>query len=289
MPRQFSILIATPAGYLHSRCFEEVALSLHDAFAALGFDAPVITDVGQVRGRAVVLGANLLPGLGVALPDGLILYNLEQIQKDSPWLNPAYLELLRRYPVWDYSERNIRGLKDVNVTNVALCGIGYMPSLTRIAPAPAQDIDVLFIGSTSERRMAILRELAAGGANVVLAYNSYGPERDAQIARAKLVINLHYYEAQVFEIVRVSYLLANRTCVVSEIGRDHKMEEPLHKGVAFATYGNLVRTCRRLLKDERERERIAEAGFAIFSGQSQVPMLKSALEATVPEAFSEQG
>ena len=38
------------------------------------------------------------------------------------------------------------------------------------------------------------------------------------IARSKIVLNLHQYDAQVFEIVRVSYLLANRRAVVSERG-----------------------------------------------------------------------
>src|ERR1051325_5883258 len=63
--RTFSIWIVTTPGYPHSRCFEEVALSLQAAFADLGFDAPVVTDPALVRGRAVVLGANLLPVIKV--------------------------------------------------------------------------------------------------------------------------------------------------------------------------------------------------------------------------------
>jgi hypothetical protein len=209
--RHFSLWIVSPPDYLHSRCFEDVALGLHAAFAALGFDAPIVTDPLEIRDSAIVLGANLLPLLPGPLSPRLILYNLEQIQKDSPWLRPAYIDLLRRYPVWDYSERNIDALKAHGVTNVALCGIGYMPVLTRIPPG-GEDVDVLFIGSLNDRRKAVLGEIARHGKKVTVAYNSYGEQRDLVVARAKLLLNVHFYESQIFEMVRVSHLLANRKC-----------------------------------------------------------------------------
>ncbi len=276
MSGPFSIWIVSPPGYLHSRCFEEAALALREAFAALGFDAPVVTDPAHIRGRAVTLGANLLPRLSEPLSPELILYNLEQVQRDSPWLKSGYIDLLRRYPVWDYSERNIAELKAYGVT-AALCGIGYMPGLTRI-PKAAEDIDVLFVGSMNPRRYAVLERIARRGKNVVAPFNIYGEQRDAFIARAKLVLNLHFYEAQVFEIVRVSYLLANRKCVVSESGYDEALEAQLKAGVAFAPYDDLADTCLQLLDNASERARLAAAGFERFSSMSQVPLLKRALD-----------
>ncbi len=38
----YTIWIVTPPGYIHSRCFEEVALSLQEAFEALGYDVPMV-------------------------------------------------------------------------------------------------------------------------------------------------------------------------------------------------------------------------------------------------------
>jgi hypothetical protein len=114
-------------------------------------------------------------------------------------------------------------------------------------------------------------------------FNRYGEERDALIARAKIVLNLHYFDAQVFEIVRVSYLLANRKCVVSETGRDTALEGPLREGIAFAPYDSLAQTCVRLLQDEAARRRLAEAGFNCFRACPQVPMLERAL-AALPDA-----
>ncbi|WP_304186820.1 hypothetical protein [Phenylobacterium aquaticum] len=274
----YCLWIVTPAGYTHSRGFEEVAAGLSEAFADLGFDAPVVTRLDQIAGRAVVLGANLLAGHPGVRPPGLVLYNLEQVQAGSAWMTPQYLDLLRAYPVWDYSARNIAALAEQGIA-ATLCGIGYAPGLSRIAPAPDQDVDVLFIGSMNARRRAALDDLAARGVRVKAAFDLYGAARDALIARARIVINIHYYEAQVFEIVRVSYLLANRVCVVSETGLDDELEAPLREGIAFAPYQGLTQACLDLLADPARRQALGQAGFAAFSARPQAPMLRAALGA----------
>jgi len=276
MARHFCIWIVSPPGYLHSRCFEEMALGLRAAFAELGYDAPIVTRPEEISDYAVVLGTHLLTTVTGTLPPHLILYNLEQIQKGSTWISQEYLNLLKRYPVWDYSALNIQKLKECGIKDVTLCGIGYMPALTCIPPAP-EDIDVLFIGSQNPRRMAILQQIAAHGKTVLPAFNAYGKERDALIARAKIVLNLHYYEAQIFEIVRVSYLLANHKCVVSETGFDSDLEAPLREGIAFVPYEDLTNTCLHLLQHAPERRTLAEKGFACFSSLSQTTFLKRAL------------
>ena len=278
MARDFSIWIVTVADHSHSRCFEEVALSLQEAFAALGMDVPIVTEAADIRGTAIVLGGHLLPRLGRAAPDDLILYNLEQIYGNSPWLHPEYVALLRRYPVWDYSARNVSALAELGVS-ARLCGVGYMPGLTRIESAH-KDIDVLFVGSQNKRRYKILDDIGAAGATVVAVFDFYGDKRDALIARARIVLNMHFYDAKVFEIVRVSYLLANRACVVSETGADPDLEAPLADGVAFAAYDELAPTCLRLLGDEDERERLAAKGFERMRALSQVDMLRRALTGT---------
>jgi len=278
--QQYCIWVVTPPGNTHSRCFEEVALSLREAFAVLGLDAPVVTEAADVRGRAIVLGTHLLE----QVPDAqnLILYNLEQVYQNPLLMTPSYIELLKRFPVWDYSARNIASMAQSGI-QASLCGVGYMPGLTRIPAAAAKDIDVLFIGSMNARRGRVLEQIAAQGAIVRVAFDCYGAERDALIARAKIVLNLHFYEAKLFEIVRVSYLLANYVCVVSETGLDADLEAPFLGGVAFAGYGELAQACLRLLGADASRERIAQRGFEQMRALSQVEMLKRALAAT-PQA-----
>lgn len=272
----YSIWIVSPPGYVHSHCFDEVALSLRDGFAELGIAAPIVATPPD-RGTVITLGANLMANTVERVPDNFVLYNFEQITPSSPWCSAAYLRLLRSARVWDYSEVNVQALAELGI-RATLCELGYVPSLTRITPREP-DIDVLFVGSINERRARVLLALEDAGKRVVAAFKVYGAERDALFARAKLVLNVHFYDARVFEIVRVSYLLANRMCVVSERGADASIEAALADGVAFTGYDQLVGTCLRLLDDPAAREALAERGQQLYAARPQAPRLRAALEA----------
>ncbi len=276
----YSIWIVSPEGIPFSQCFEEVAVALQQAFKTLGYDAPIVTDPAKIMGMPVVLGANLLNHLKPAeIPKKMIVYNLEQVHPKVWWFtkNCDYLDVLHKHPVWDFSRRNIEQLKQFGVHHAVYCGVGYMPILSRITPA-TEDIDVLFIGRLDERRDAILKQLERAGAKVHRATAAWGKARDNLIARAKIIINIHREPAHILEMVRLSYVLANRKCIVSESGLDTTMEEPLKGGIAFASYDKLVERCLEYLRDNTKRIALAEKGFALFHAQSQVPMLKEALE-----------
>jgi hypothetical protein len=282
MRLRFCIWIVSPPDYLHSHAFDEVASALQASFAELGMVAPIVRDQAEIEDWALVLGPPLLMFVPEPPTRKLILFNMEQIGEGGGPL-PGYVDLLRGYRVWDYSARNVEMLAGrFGVTNVTLCGVGYMPLLTRIEPAE-EDIDVLLVGHVNERRNKVIVELQDRGLIVRAVYDKYGVERDRAIARAKIQINIHFYDARVFEIVRVSYLLANRRCLVSESGLDETLEAPLRPGVAFASYEDLVPTCLRLLDDAEERARLGRKGFEVFSAMSQTAMLSRALRATFPE------
>jgi hypothetical protein len=273
---RYSIWIVTPPNYQHSHAFDEVAVSLDAAFSALGLQCAIVREPSRLGDLTIVLGGNLMSA--VPPPEGkrLVLFNLEQIMPNSTWLTADYLSLLGRYPLWDYSEGNIAELARMGI-QARHCGIGYMPELTRIEAAPQQDIDVLFVGSINDRRLNLLKKISALGANVQPVFNVYGEARDALIARSKIVLNVHYYEARVFEIVRVSYLLANKICVVSETGSDIEFERRFEPGITFAPYDNLAEACMRLLHDPAERLSLAQAGFERMASMPQTDYLRVAL------------
>ncbi len=272
---RYSIWVVSPPNYIHSQAFDEVAQGFNAAFRALGLECEIVREPSRLGDVTIVLGGNLLSAVPVPQGKRLILFNLEQITPGSPWLTDAYLALLRRYPVWDYSEGNIAELARMNI-KAAHCGIGYVPELTRIAPA-VEDIDVLFVGSVNDRRLTVLKQLATAGVNVEARFNVYGAERDAFLARSKIMLNVHYYESRLFEIVRVSYLLANRKCVVSETGADRAIEQQFEPGIAFAPYEKLAETCIGLLKDAAARGATAEAGLARIKSMPQTEYLRQAL------------
>ena len=274
---RFAVATVSPPNFQHSRAFDEVAEGLHLALLALGHDSVLTNRLDLDERRTIVLGGNLLVRNGLKPPKNPIFYNLEQLGDDLPSMTlPAFFDLFRRYPTWDYSQANIERLAALGLPRPTYVPIGYVPELTRIAPAP-EDIDVLFYGAPYERRYAILRDLHDRGLRVKWLSGVYGASRDAWIARSKIVLNIHYWEAKIFEITRVSYLLANKRAVVSERGADPTLERDVESGVAFADYDGLVDRCVELVGDERARRELAERGYQAFSVRSQADILHRAL------------
>jgi hypothetical protein len=274
---KFAVTVVSPPGYVHSAAFQEVAETIHYGLQALGHDS-IMTTEGALPGRQhIVLGSNLLPDYPLPLAEDAILYNLEQVDIDSSWFRPELIDIFRRHVLWDYSKKNAAALDALGVRVARVVPIGYVDQLTRIQPAPERDIDVLFFGSVNPRRQAIFERMQQAGIRIGTAFGVYGPERDALIGRAKLLLNVHYYEAKVLEMVRISYLLANRCAVLSEPGADPAEVEALAEGVVFAGYEQLVDRASELIADPAERERVAQRGFAIMRARPAVEYLRAAL------------
>jgi tetratricopeptide (TPR) repeat protein len=276
VPRRFAVTVVSPPGYPHAAAFQEAAEGLHHGLRALGHDSVLGTDLDLPGRQHVLLGANLLRLARRRPPEGAILYNLEQVQEGSPWFDGGLLDLYRRHRLWDYSRVNADALVRLGVARPALVPVGWVPELERIAPSE-EDVDVLFYGSVNERRRDLLAELERRGARVCAACGVYGASRDRLVARSRIVLNVHFYEARVFELVRVSYLLANGRFVVSERGADPEEERPFEAGVAFAPYERLADRCLELLARPDERRRIADAGRAAMRARPQAELLRAAL------------
>jgi hypothetical protein len=278
---QFAVAVVSPPDHhdISGGAFNEVAEALHHGLLALGHDSVLTNRLDLDDRRTIVLGSNLLVQYALEPPKNPIFYNLEQLGDDLPWMTmPEFIDLFRRYPNWDYSQANVEYLAALGLPRPTYVPIGYVPELTRIDPAP-EDIDVLFYGALNARRYAILRELHDRGLRVKWLPGAYGASRDAWIARSKVVLNLHYFEAKIFAIVRVSYLLANRRAVVSEHSANPSLERDLQSGIAFADYHELVDRCVELVGDERARRELAERGYQAFSARNQADILQRALSA----------
>ena len=280
---RFAVAVVLPPDHhdISGGAFHEVAEALHHGLVALGHDSVLTNRLDLDDRRTIVLGSNLLVQYALKPPKNPIFYNLEQLGDDLPWMTmPEFVDLFRRYPHWDYSQANVEYLAARGLPRPAYVPIGYVPELTRIAPVP-EDIDVLFYGALNGRRYAVLRELHERGLRVKWLPGTYGASRDAWIARSKIVLNLHYFEAKIFAIVRVSYLLANKRAVVSEHSANPSLERDLASGIAFADYDELVDRCVELVGDERARRELAERGYQAFAARDQAAILQRALSESV--------
>ena len=114
-------------------------------------------------------------------------------------------------------------------------------------------------------RLTVFDHLCRSGIKSLYACGLYGPLRDSLISRAKIILNLNFYDAcRIFESVRVSYLLANEKAVVSDIYPDSIIDPDLKEAVAWAPLPKIAEECARLLKDDTARRALAARGRAII-------------------------
>lgn len=284
-PQPVDIVQIIPAGFPDAGVFTEVAETLTEGFRALGYAAEFHVNSFRFGAPVIILAAHLVrPQDTLYFPAGSIIYNLEQIRPGAWAANPGYLDLLRRHTVWDCNAENARAITAATAnTDVHHVRIGFVPGQTRIHPVPAQDIDVLFYGSVTPRRAAVLQALSAAGVRVHAAFRVYGAERDALIARSRVVLNMHAHEGWGFEIVRVSYLLANGKAVVCEATTPDDVEPDLRDAVLATPYDRLVEACQGLLRNESARRALQARGQAIFRQRDEAALLHDALRRPRPD------
>jgi SAM-dependent methyltransferase len=285
---KFQISLIRPQGFIHSEAFREVAETLQFGLRSLGHTVQVGDNVVDSAATNILLGAHLLPPVDAGIvPPGSILYNLEQLGGAN--LSPAYYELASRHQVWDYSLRNLEQWRTMKSLRPPIhVPLGYVPELSRIQAAPVQDIDVLFYGSLNQRRTTILKALKDSGVKVHTVFGVYGKERDELIARSKIVLNIHFYDTKVFEIVRLSYLLANSKAVVSECSAENELEQNANGAFLAVPYGSLLESCQSLLRNETERRKLETRGLEWFSRQGEPEILSRALNQCAAPACAER-
>ena len=118
--------------------------------------------------------------------------------------NQVFRELLNKSTLFDYSQCNIDVWKKHRITNVKV----LMPpvSTTLHSSYITGEYDVLFFGVLNDRRTAILKELRHLNLKVI-NYNKWGEELIEEIKKAKVVINIHYYDNAILEKPRISETL----------------------------------------------------------------------------------
>ncbi|MES2521612.1 MAG: hypothetical protein V4617_02855 [Gemmatimonadota bacterium] len=210
------------------------------------------------------------------MPAKFIFYNAEALHSDFWRGDEGWFALMRRaVDVWDYSASNVP-IHQARGTQVRVVPFGYAPYYERKFAAntddadPSKDIDVLFVGSLSARRIHILDGLRAAGVRLVTVTPDqplYGLELDRTIARAKIILSMFYYDeprTHVADFARLDHLLANKRFVVHERLSAFDPDAAFESVVATAPYADLVSTCLRYLGSSAEREARAEAAYRWF-------------------------
>lgn len=243
-----------PKGYPHSRALDEVEDCLYHGMRHLNeevtrhpltwWNEPMPATEGTTDVR-IFVGAHLLHDHQLAqITSSDVIYNTEQVLPDSPWLRQGYIKALATArAVWDFSGENARRWRLVYGLDVQHVPLGYVKELEGIALRPSPELDVLFYGSPSPRRLKALLAIESKGLKVLSVFGKYGLERDRLIASAKLVVNIHFHDDSVLETVRLAYLLSNGVPVISEATASQVYAEHWFPCLWWCSYSELASVC----------------------------------------------
>ena len=215
--------------HLHAACFDEINTAVDQLLIAASDP------------RIVVFNAHSFPDRA---PSDAIIYNLENV--DVQVSGDAFPE----HEVWDFAQRNAARWRG---TRRAVHHVppGHHSSMERFQPLPwnERDIDIFFAGCMNARRQRVFDALARHGLKILTLSTAYGPERDKILARAKLAINMLYYEDGTFAVLRTAHYAANSIAAISEIAN----EAPAWTHPTPVPYAQIVDSCRDLLDGGEEK------------------------------------
>lgn len=217
----------------------------------------------------------ICPQIFTKFPPLYIAFQMEQTI-DPRWMTEQYFKILRNaYAVFDYSLVNLEYFsKDPEIKNK----LYYLP--VDVSPVPVyspdpgteKEYDVLFYGASHiERRRMILDRLSKKF-NVKVESNLFGEPLYREMSKARIVINIHYYENAMLETTRLHETLSVGTSlIVSERSCDADAEARLSGIVDFVPEGDVAALEERIsywLSHEDERVKRVEQNNELLKSRT---------------------
>lgn len=224
-----NVCLLQPAGYIHAMALLEAAEYVAEKARLAGYRTTLSKNRLYQHGLNIVFGAHINPKDAPEYPPNTVIFNTEQIPEKSVWISSQYKICLDRHFVWDYSDAN---LKMIGHQKTARVDFNHAEKLRRIKSAQQAEYDLIFYGSMNERRKLVIEKLRRKGLKILTVFGLYGEERDILMTKARAVLNLHFYESQIFQQIRAFYALSNGIPVISE-NYPEASAPPLYKDVLF--------------------------------------------------------
>jgi hypothetical protein len=275
MSEKYQICFVKPPGYEGSLVFREVLFLLRNSLRDLGHTAEIVPNQLSPDHINIIVGYHLLDWGEYLKQVRYIPFQFEQLDSKVGWYSQTAEKILGgAEEIWDYSARNIEFLKGKGLQAKHVL-IGYHPDLEVVPESKNKDIDVLFYGSVNDRRTQLMEGLKKE-CNAQFVAGVFGAERDELIARSKIVLNVHhFYQTQIMEAVRISFLLNNSCFVISEESADHAFPQV---DLVTTKFDNIHDTVLDYLENPEAIEKTARMNYRQFrETQSMISILKSVL------------
>lgn len=197
------IIVTTPFGL-------SIAYNLAEELKKLNFKTAITNTIKDNDVLHILLFSFKLE----KLPKRYIIYQLEQINK-SPFLTDRlYTDLENSIISMDYSRVNFSNLKNSHKKYIRY---QPMPIANKIIEyTPQYEYDILFFGGINERRKNILDHLFKEKFVVAYTSDTFFESLYTHVKKAKIVLNLHYYDNAILETARINEILPFNTLIISE-------------------------------------------------------------------------
>jgi len=271
------------AAYREFNAYAEVIVSFMWGLEQLGHTVTYAINQADAEARNIVFGGQMTPVAAQGdLRADTIFYNLEQMRgTTSANTRKEVVAYAQRFTVWEYSPFNLPAWSTFTMRRPPiLVPVGYAPVLSRIARPETQDIDVLFYGAVNEGRLAAFQALARRELRTAFLTHIYGRTRDEMIARSNLIANVRGSRAAIFEVVRVSYLMANRKAVLAPIEPETEIEADIRSGVIACDPPDFAAKAQALAADDAARAEAEDRGLSVILKRDIRQILQQALEAS---------
>ena len=242
---------------------EHVAIliqSIQEKLHAAGITSEVITAPPK-EGFSEALHIVICPQAFHALPRTYIAFQMEQLAISSRYRQQRYLDILNNaLAVMDYSLLNCEYMIQHGVSSER---VFYVPIFCRVNNEKNSNLeyDVLFYGDIhSKRRQQLLKQIAEDF-NLKIAFKVWGEQKFEELSKAKIIVNLHYYENALLESTRIFECLNLGKVIISETSTDQTCYDHLNGIVEFAEAGDypqLKEKISQLLQNTHLQKRMAD-------------------------------
>lgn len=261
------------AGGLHkNHFFIDLVTPLFYCLCEMGHDCTMLPLAKDVNSSITDLCIGIFLHID-RLPKNYIIWNLEPLSPGSPHLTMRLINKIRKARfLLHYNPNEVEYVKQFN-NNVIYFPFSYHKSLENMynLKLPVkEDIDVLFYGTPNEYRLKTIDTIKNAGINIVAhTYNPlYAKERDEYIYRSKIILLVNYFDNNP-DIVRVTYLLSQKKCIVVDSFGNNSLSN-IYKSFPIVENSMLIETIQDLLLNEDKRNKIKNDSYEDLLKQSDM-------------------
>ncbi|WP_051273488.1 methyltransferase [Desulfotruncus alcoholivorax] len=265
-----------------------VALLIEQTLKRFSFDNVVILD-SEPSSFEDKVHIVICPQMFTKLPLQYIAFQMEQ-SVSSRWFNKVYFDRLENsIAIMDYSLTNIKFLQEKKLSYrqifwtpmsniVDFSELLLAKQIVDLSFVTEPEYDVVFYGDVNCPRRRKFLDCIGKKFRLLILSEVFGEELYSQLKKARVVVNIHYYENALLETTRIFECLSLGLDVISEESSDMEFYQHLIDYVTFTPIGDIdsmIRAITQLLSCNKGAASRLEADishFAFYFGRMLVAL-----------------